>query len=366
MQIFRENNLESEKLSLLIFDNNSEIVSEFKEYLKGKKTIYNIVNNLQSLDDTLQQKQYDLLICLFDDFTEEMRESIAIIRDEFSTLFICAISAAEAQTDANLDYFAQLNHMESKEALHEFLINMISLAEHQKKQMDLSAMLLHDLRSPVQSILGYLELLEQDVFGSVNDGQKQILRNALSVGDTVIELMNELSLVYQLERNEFHIISTAVLPKEALDETLRSLWIQADKKNIKLIPQVARDLPAISGDIVSIQRVLHNLISNAIKYSPQNGTVRISAKQTDNPAGQKMVSFNVRDSGPGIPPNEIELVFNKFYRLNKPQSITKGQGLGLYIARLIVEAHLGKLGVFNNREGGATFYCTLPVYEKDR
>lgn len=356
--------METEKLSILIFDNNADFVSDFKEHLKGKRIIYNIVNNLQSLDNTLQQKQYDLMLCLFKDFTDEMQESIAAIREEFSTLFICIVSATETQRDDNVDYFAQLSNMGSKRALHEFLTNMLSLAERQKKQMDLSAMLLHDLRSPVQSILGYLELLEQDIFGSVNDGQKQILRNALSVGDTVIELMNELSLVYQLERNEFHLISTAVLPKEALDETLRSLWIQADKKNIKLIPQVARDLPAISGDIVSIQRVLHNLISNAIKFTPQNGTIRISAKQTEKPSGKRMVSFSVRDSGQGIPSNEIDLVFNKFYRLQKPQSLTKGQGLGLYIARLIVEAYHGKIGVYNNREGGATFYCTLPVYEK--
>ncbi len=357
--------MQSEKLSILILDNYSEYISDFIKHLKGKNLIYNIIGDLQALDDNLRQKQYDLLICLLPDYSDEMRESAAAIRDEFPNVFICVISAAAAERDENIDFFAHLNNPENTEAMPELLSNMINLAERQKRQMELSAMLLHDLRSPVQSVLGYLELLEQDVFGAVNDGQKQILRNALSVGDTVIELMNELSLVYQLEHHEFRLAETSVLPKEALDETLRSLWIQADQKNIKLIPQVAKNLSPISGDLVSVQRILHNLISNAIKYTPQNGTIRISAKQTDNQAGKNMISFSVRDSGLGIPPQEIDLVFNKFYRLHKPRSLTKGQGLGLYIARLLVEAHGGKIGVFNNREGGATFYCTFPVYTKE-
>lgn len=353
----------NKKISVLIFKDNAPFLPAFRERIKEKQVIYNIADNLQTLDDTLQQKEYDLLLWLCKNLDESGRESVSLIRDEFPTLFICLISGEESGQTDSADFSTQLKNPQDYHAVDELLNNMIALAERQKKQIELSAMLLHDLRSPVQSVLGYLELLEQDVFGSLNDGQKQILRNALSIGDTVIELMNELSLVHQLERNEFEIISTAVLPKEALDETLRSLWIQADQKNIKLIPQVAKDLPAIRGDIISIQRVLHNLISNAVKFTPQNGTIRISAKETTSRSGQNMISFSVRDSGPGIPVSEIDLVFDKYYRLKKTKSATKGQGLGLYIARLIVEAYNGKIGVFNNREGGATFYCTLPVFK---
>ena len=357
--------MNSDDISILVYDKNPRFYARLRRYFKKKDLKFKRVAGLKALDLALQEREFDLFIVTLRKADETMDESLPAIKQEFPNLFICLVAPLRDGIAENADYFCTEPHLKSYVALQEFLANILRLAGRQKKHLELSAMLLHDLRSPIQSVLGYLELLEQGVFGNINEGQKKILLNALSVGDTIIELMEDLSEVFQLERHSLRLIKSSVSPKEVMDETLRSLWIHADQKNIKLISQLSANLPTIKGDFLGIQRVLHNLIMNAIKFTPQNGTIRISANQVDNPPGKEMILFSIRDSGPGIPSEEIDAVFNKYYRLKQSKEKTKGQGLGLYIAQLIVKAHEGKIGVYNNREGGATFYFSIPAYTRN-
>ena len=168
--------------------------------------------------------------------------------------------------------------------------------------------------------------------------------------------MSELGQVYQFEKNEFELQKTTLDVKLLLDETLRALWVQADRKNIKFIPKIDSSLPELNADGMTIQRVLNNLVHNAIKFSPENSTVRIQVT-----AMEKEVEFRIIDSGPGLAEDQIPLIFNKFYRITDRKDWQKGQGLGLYICKLIIEAHQGKIRVENNPNIGTTFTFCLPA-----
>jgi signal transduction histidine kinase len=106
---------------------------------------------------------------------------------------------------------------------------------------------------------------------------------------------------------------------------------------------------------------LRQLIGNAVKYSPPGSTIAISAIQTDD-----IVTVRVRDQGPGIPHNELESIFERFYRGSRTQDSVAGTGMGLSVARDIINAHQGRLWVENRREGGAQFSFSLPTLKEDR
>jgi len=358
--------LNTQKLSILIYHEDIDLFKEISTFFEKDRLQFTEAAGLEGLDEKLLEKQYDLLICLLKEFSSSFQESINTIKHEYSNLFIWVVSGSGFAETQSVDYHCSTESLKSNLFLKETAANLLHLAEKQKTQIELSAMLLHDLRSPVQNIFGYIELLEQGIFGDVSPGQKQILMNALSLGDTIVELMDDLGQAYQLEYRGLSFLRTAVSPKEAVDEILRSMWVQADKKNIKLLSKVSGNLPDIDGDYLSIQRIFHNLINNAVKISPQNGIVRISGSETETKNGRKMVSFQIQDSGPGIPPDELDSIFDKYYRVKKNDESSKGQGLGLYVARMLVSAHEGKIGAYNNREGGAVFYFTIPVYKKNK
>jgi len=184
--------LNTQKLSILIYNENNDLFKEITSFFEKDGLQFSEAASLIDLDDKLLETQYDLLICLLKEFNGSFQESIQTIKHEFSNLFIWAVSESGFVETPAVDYHCSSELMHSKLFLKETAANLMHFAERQKAQIELSAMLLHDLRSPVQNIFGYMELLEQGIFGAVSPGQKQILLNALSLGDTIVELMDDL------------------------------------------------------------------------------------------------------------------------------------------------------------------------------
>ena len=164
-------------------------------------------------------------------------------------------------------------------------------------------------------------------------------------------------LLLAIEKNQFELLKSKLNLKELMEETLRALWVQADRKNIKFTSKIAPDLPGIVAYNFAMQRLLNNLIYNAIKFSPENGTVRIEVQPSDN----NSVQFQIVDSGPGLPEEQVDQVFEKFFRIIDYKHKQKGQGLGLYICKLIAEAHGGTIKAENNIDSGMTFTFTIPL-----
>ena len=192
----------------------------------------------------------------------------------------------------------------------------------------------------------------------MNDGQQQMIKNSLRLQDQILEMLNELSDVIRFENKAFALYKTEFKTKELLQEVVKALWIQADKKNIKISISFSEDKKTIFADRMALNRVFTNILSNAIHFSPKNGTVRVSCTCQAEPKSSCQVK--ITDSGPGISEEDSSLIFDRYYRLKRVKG-SNGYGLGLYVARLFVEAHGGTIGVYNNREGGATFHFQIPV-----
>ena len=141
-----------------------------------------------------------------------------------------------------------------------------------------------------------------------------------------------------------------------MEEVLIAAWVQADKKDIKIHKEIDPNIPRILGDSGKIQRVMMNLIINAIKFSSEKSTITIGLKHFRN----NQILFQVSDEGPGIPQHELSAIFNKYYHNIELSRKQRGFGLGLYISKYIIKAHNGEIWAQNNPDKGATFSFSLP------
>ena len=290
------------ELQILLYSTDNTKAEILEKKLSSKAVRIQVLPQLSFLSGFIEESSYDLFLCQSEKIDVQISQICHKLRSTFPALFIALITEQlEVPQSLPVDYILPANNFNQETELTVHLDNICKFTRLIKNQAELSQMLLHDLRSPAQSIIGYIELLEQQVFGEVNEGQRQIMISALALGDSIIELMDELGQVYQFEKNDFELLKSRINVKQLLDETLRSLWVQADRKNIKFIPKINSDLPSLEVDCMAIQRVLNNLIHNAIKFSPENGNVIIEVDKID----ETSIHFQVTDSGPGIPEDQI-------------------------------------------------------------
>jgi histidine kinase len=213
----------------------------------------------------------------------------------------------------------------------------------------------HELRTPLTAIQGSMEGLMDGVLPASEETFEQIHAEA----DRLNRLVDDLQ---ELSRVESHAYRLDLRPLDvpALVQTVtQRLAPQADSKRIALDLELHADLPPVLADEDRAIQVLTNLTGNALQYTPEAGTVIISAKPVNDE-----VQISVRDTGVGIPPEHLSHIFDRFYRVDKSRSRQAGggSGIGLTIARALVEAHGGRIWVESPGQGqGSTFTFTLPV-----
>jgi len=216
----------------------------------------------------------------------------------------------------------------------------------------------HELRTPLTSIKGYASILMAGKLGEIPEQVKERLGKINTHSDNLVNLINDLLDISRIEsgRIEMKIKKYNVVKMIANVHDL--LTPQMKDKNIKWIVHAPADLPEISIDSSQFERVFINLISNAIKFTPKEGTISINAA-LENPT---TVKFEVSDTGIGITEKDISKLFDEFYRVdNKINEFVKGTGLGLPLAKKIVEAHHGKIWVTSVINEGTTFHFTVPL-----
>lgn len=348
-------------LSVLIHSGNKETLNTISGILSSDDISVTTAKTNEEIKEAFENENFDIFVCQNEAVDKETDTLVSTLLSHYHSLITCKIGDEESSAGFHCDFFIRTKDLSDEHNLKVFFRNVITFAKKQKTQSELAALLLHDLRSPAQSIIGYLELLEKEIFGELNDGQHQILQNAVTLSDRLIYLLEELSQIYRFEQKEFVLNKSRIQLREFIDTALRTLWVQADKKDIKFVPQIAKDLPVVSADGLALERVLINILTNAIKFSPEKGTVRIFVEKSENYLGEPSIRFRIADSGKGIPSEQLNDIFDKYYRIKADRRQTRGMGLGLYISKLIVEAHGGQIGAYNNREGGSTFYFTLPL-----
>lgn len=213
----------------------------------------------------------------------------------------------------------------------------------------------HELRTPLNAVLGFSEMLAAERYGPLNERQQRYVKHINTSGEHLLHLINDILDISKIEAGRLQLAVESVSVSTSFFEVTSALQPLADKKFQSLVLQ---DIPPLNvlADPVRFKQILMNLLGNAIKFTPEGGKIEMSAKQLG-----EVVRVEVRDSGPGIPPDEQSQIFEAFHRLQQSDKATEGTGLGLAITRRLVELHGGHLGLESEIGLGSCFYFTLPI-----
>jgi signal transduction histidine kinase len=226
----------------------------------------------------------------------------------------------------------------------------------------LMSVVAHDVRTPLTSIRGYAEILSED-FEGMEPGQRRLfLERIVREADRLNRLTSDYLDLAKIEAGKMELRLEETEPGGALREACEALEGQAAEQDVRIRQVVAREAGRILADRDRLLQVLTNLISNALKFSSDGGEVRVAARPADLPGGRAGVLFEVEDEGPGIEAADIENLFRKFSQVGRPAGgRPRGTGLGLVVAREIVEMHEGRIGVDSSPGKGSRFHFILPV-----
>ena len=232
------------------------------------------------------------------------------------------------------------------------------LTELDKLKAEFVSIASHELKTPINVIQGYLQLMAEGVYGPVTEKQVPIIKTIQAQSKTLQRLAHQLLDVSRFEAGGGRIEPRPIKLPQMLDELERTFHVLAVQREVDFRVIREPDLPVdVTWDWERINEVTGNLLSNAFKFTPAGGTVHLTASPCENG-----VCIQVRDSGAGIAPDQLKHVFEKFYQADNQKSASaKGTGLGLAIAKEIVEAHQGKITVESIVGRGTTFILLLPV-----
>ncbi len=214
----------------------------------------------------------------------------------------------------------------------------------------------HQLRTPLTAIKWFIEMLLSGDAGELQETQKKFLQNAFDSNERMIDLINDLLSVSRIESGTIELVPVSVDLGEMLESVIAEHLPLAAQKGVSLA-LLKKPMPRIDVDPKLVRQVFMNLVSNAVKYTPKGGTVRVEAARDG-----AWLRFAVQDTGIGVPPEEQALLFTKFFRAtNAARSDAEGTGLGLYVVKQIVELSGGALSFVSKPGEGSTFSFTLPV-----
>jgi len=231
--------------------------------------------------------------------------------------------------------------------------------ELDKLKTDFISVVSHELRTPLTSIKGYTDLLLSGATGEISELQGEFLSIIQSSTTRLSNLINDILDISRIESGSIEIKHEPIDYRRIVADTLRLMKAAADEKQISMDASLPETIPPVRGDIDKVAQVLGNLVSNAIKYTPEGGWVKVSLEI----AGEANVLTSVTDSGIGISHDDQKRLFQKFFRAdNTSTREAGGTGLGLVIAKTIVELLGGAIWVESEPGRGTRFYFTLPLF----
>ena len=233
------------------------------------------------------------------------------------------------------------------------LEDITHLREIDRLKSEFIATASHELRTPLTSVQMGVHLLLERAAGELTDKQVEVLSACREDCERLDKLMRDLLDLSRIEAGESKPIFESLRTKDLIRDATKELRPQVESKGLEFTVETPVDLPSVKADRSQVERVLSNLVVNAMRYT-KHGEIKISAQPRGN-----SVAVSVADTGSGIPQEYLPHVFDKFVQV--PGAATGGAGLGLAISRLIVEAHGGQISVQSEQGKGSTFTFTLPI-----
>ena len=239
--------------------------------------------------------------------------------------------------------------------------NMLDIKKNDNLRRELIANISHDLRSPLSSIQGYIEtiLIKETVLSE--DERISYLETILKNVTNLNHLVHELFELSKLDAMESEPMFEPFSIAELTQDVVLKFQQQAEQKGIHLITKIPVSLPFVYADISMMERVLSNLIDNALRYTPSDGKISIELK-----ADNDLVGISITDTGSGIPAEDLPHIFDRFYKVEKSRSPnTGGSGLGLAIAKKMLDAHNCEIKVESRADSGTKFKFSLEKYNQE-
>jgi two-component system sensor histidine kinase/response regulator len=231
------------------------------------------------------------------------------------------------------------------------------LRELEKVRADLMKMVVHDLKSPLASVVAAIEMVSDGDAGPVTELQRSLLSDAQSKTSDLLALIEDLLEVARVEETDLELELGTLEPKAFLEALIDDWALRLRQEKTVVQVSVAPDAPSVRADVQILRRVFGNLVQNALTHSPHPVRLELRAKR-----GEGGVLFSVGDDGPGIPEEYQEVIFHKFRQVNAANlPRARSSGLGLAFCKLAVEAHGGRVWVRSREGEGSVFYVALPL-----
>jgi two-component system, NtrC family, response regulator AtoC len=259
------------------------------------------------------------------------------------------------------------------------------LKELNRIKADFTAMLVHDLKTPISTMMMTLQLLQEILPSEANDDLHKMIAGGLASGRSMVQIVEDMLELFRHDSTQLSLVSARVSIEDLIQDPFSEALVQAQLKGLELTRQIEPGLPDVLVDRVKICRVLSNLLSNALNFTQPGGRVRIEAQksrrekwmpwmrkgasvhiegmaegETPGDRSQGFVQFSVCDTGIGISPDNLSYIFDPYWHSKREAT---GTGLGLAVVKRIVTAHRGFLAVRSRVGVGSEFYFTLPAAE---
>jgi len=227
-----------------------------------------------------------------------------------------------------------------------------------KMKSEFVSLAAHQLRTPSSAVKWTTKMVLDAELGKINKEQREFLEDSYNANERMIALINNLLNVARIEEGRYIFKPVLTNIREIVEDVIDSYKKEAKREGVKVeFKKPKKKLPEVVIDVEKMQLVIDNLVKNAIRYTLSGGKVIISLKYL-----KKTIEFSVKDTGAGIPKQQQNRVFTKFFRgSNIMRMETEGTGLGLYITKNIIEAHRGRIWFESEQGKGSTFYFTIPV-----
>ena len=231
-------------------------------------------------------------------------------------------------------------------------------ASHAKSEF--LANMSHELRTPLNAIIGFAEILRDQILGSINDDQEDLVSNIHTSGHHLLDMINKILDLSKIEAGQMEIQPENFSAIEALEEVNTVIHALSNKKQINTVTKYTQEV-RIEADKVKFKQILYNLLSNAIKFTPQGGNVT-----TEFELSQDTLLVRVIDTGIGIAAEDQAKLFQSFTQLDTSRSREyEGTGLGLALTKRLIELHGGEIWIESEKGKGSTFLFTLPLHQHE-